>query len=165
MDENKNIGRPTKYIDSYDEQARKLCLLGATDKDLADFFEVSESTINLWKLEHPTFSESIRAGKIVADIEVASRLYDTTGDRKVVELKPFKLRNVSWNDKGKRIEIETVEYHPEERVIPADYRSQSLWLRNRRPDLWKDKQEVDHTTQGEKMNIINLGQGIKPKED
>jgi hypothetical protein len=31
-------GRPTKYKEEYNEQAYKLCLLGATDKELADFF-------------------------------------------------------------------------------------------------------------------------------
>ena len=42
-------GRPTKYKAEYAEQARKLCLLGATDMEMADFFEVSEFTINKWK--------------------------------------------------------------------------------------------------------------------
>ena len=43
-------GRPTKYKDEYCEQAYKLCLLGATDKEMADFFQVSLSTLNLWKI-------------------------------------------------------------------------------------------------------------------
>jgi len=42
-------GRPTKYDEKYNEQAYKLCLLGASDKDMADFFQVTESTLNLWK--------------------------------------------------------------------------------------------------------------------
>ncbi|MCV5625819.1 hypothetical protein OFN31_29725, partial [Escherichia coli] len=48
------------YQEAYAEQARKLCLLGYTDAELADFFEVSESTINKWKLDYPKFSESIK---------------------------------------------------------------------------------------------------------
>lgn len=36
-------GRPTKYKKEYDDQAFKLCLLGATDKEIADFFEVNRS--------------------------------------------------------------------------------------------------------------------------
>jgi hypothetical protein len=32
-------GRPSLYRDEFAEQARKLCLLGATDRDLAEFFE------------------------------------------------------------------------------------------------------------------------------
>lgn len=54
------MARPTKYQEAYAEQARKLCLLGYTDAELADFFEVSESTINKWKLDYPEFSESIK---------------------------------------------------------------------------------------------------------
>src|SRR3990170_280949 len=68
-------GRPSKYQEEFAEQARKLCLLGATDGELADFFEVCEATINNWKHEHPGFLESIRAGKIKADAEVADSLY------------------------------------------------------------------------------------------
>lgn len=29
---------------------------------------------------------------------------------------------------------------------------------------WTDKMQTDHTTQGEKINIINLGSGINPNE-
>ncbi len=36
------MARPTKYQEAYAEQARKLCLLGYTDAELADFFEVSD---------------------------------------------------------------------------------------------------------------------------
>ncbi len=68
------MARPTKYQEAYAEQARKLCLLGYTDAELADFFEVSESTINKWKLDYPEFSESIKKGKAVADAEVSDRL-------------------------------------------------------------------------------------------
>jgi hypothetical protein len=68
-------GRPTDYKTEYAEQTYKLCLLGATDKELANFFDVVESTINLWKQEHSEFSESIKRGKFQADANVADRLY------------------------------------------------------------------------------------------
>lgn len=42
-------GRPTLYREEYAEQARKLCLLGTTDAELADFFNVAVDTINEWK--------------------------------------------------------------------------------------------------------------------
>lgn len=45
----------------------KLCLLGATDKELGDFFNVTEQTINNWKKDFPSFFESIKRGKIDAD--------------------------------------------------------------------------------------------------
>src|SRR5690606_9591061 len=68
-------GRPTDYRPEYCELARNYCLLGAKDTELAVFFGVSESTLNLWKKEHPEFSESIKEGKEEADARVAQSLY------------------------------------------------------------------------------------------
>jgi len=69
-------GAPTKYKSEYSEQVYKLCLLGATDVEIGDFFEVCERTINYWKEEHPEFLQSIRQGKIIADSEIAKSLYE-----------------------------------------------------------------------------------------
>ena len=70
-------GRPTDYKPEYAECVFKLCLLGSTDSDLAVFFDVSEATINNWKIAHGEFLESIKAGKEKADAEIAESLYRT----------------------------------------------------------------------------------------
>ena len=36
----KSRGRKSEYREEYAEQALKLCLLGATDKEIAEFFSV-----------------------------------------------------------------------------------------------------------------------------
>jgi hypothetical protein len=68
-------GRPEEYMPEYAEQAYKLCLLGASDAVLADFFEVSEMTINNWKKRYDDFYLSLREGKTQADANVAKSLY------------------------------------------------------------------------------------------
>src|SRR5437879_6362163 len=68
-------GRPSAYKPEYAGDAEKLCLLGATDADMADFFDVAESTVALWKRTHAEFSESIKRGKAQADATVADRLF------------------------------------------------------------------------------------------
>jgi len=130
-------GRPTKYQEEYNEQARKLCLLGATDKDLADFFNVNADTIYEWKKVHEKFSESISQGKIIADMEVADALYKGTKDRIVVEQQAFKIKVGQYEE-----QIEVVDV---EKVIPADFRNQQFWLKNRSPKNWRDKQEIGQT--------------------
>lgn len=65
----------TKYKKEYAEQARKLCLLGLIDEDLAAFFEVAESTLNLWKKKHPEFKQAIHDGKLLPNAEVADAVY------------------------------------------------------------------------------------------
>ena len=65
---NKGGGRKSSYKPEYAEQAQKLCAIaGFTDQKLAEFFEVSEMTINRWKLAHVEFALALKAGKSVTD--------------------------------------------------------------------------------------------------
>lgn len=167
-------GRPTLYKEEYNEQAYKLCLLGATDKELADFFEVDERTINNWKKDYNEFFQSIRNGKKIADIDVAASLYKTTQDRIVTEQQAIKCKEVSYNEDGKRVEKETVKIVEVEKIIPADFRSQSFWLKNRSSGNWRDKTEVENTnkisfetsnlTDEEKDQLFEISLKLKPSD-
>lgn len=124
-------GRPTEYKEYYAEQARKLCLLGATDKDMADFFGVVESTINLWKLNHEAFSESIKQGKELADANVADRLFKRALGYEHPDV------HIS-NYQGMITET------PITKVYPPDATSAIFWLKNRQRAKWRDRQEIEH---------------------
>lgn len=125
------VGRPTVYRADYAEQARKLCLLSATDVELAAFFEVSEQTLNTWKKAHPEFLESITHGKVLADANVASRLYE---------------RAMGYSHDAVKIVANAVtgDEHivPFTQHYPPDTQAASLWLRNRQPSKWRDRQEI-----------------------
>ena len=125
------MARPTKYKAEYCELATNYCLLGATDSQLAEFFEVSESTINEWKKEHPEFSESIKKGKEVADSEVANSLFQRAKGYSHPEDKIF-------NDSGKPLIVATTKHYP------PDATSAIFWLKNRRKEEWRDKTETEH---------------------
>jgi hypothetical protein len=124
------MGRPTDYKNEYCQQTEKLCKLGATDKDLADFFEVDESTINNWKIAHPEFLESIRAGKVLADANVADSLYQ---------------RAMGFEHDSEEIKIinGAVERVPIRKIYPPDTVAAIFWLKNRQKDKWRDKTETD----------------------
>ena len=51
-------GRPSKFKPEYIEQARKLALLGTTDREVAEFFEVDERTVYRWQHDHPEFCQA-----------------------------------------------------------------------------------------------------------
>ena len=126
-------GRPAKYKEEYNEQARKLCLLGATDKELADFFNVCEATINNWKIKHPSFLESIKKGKEIADATVAEKLFHRATGYSHEEVKLSQSEGKFTDEK-----VVTKHYAP-------DATAAIFWLKNRQPDKWRDKQEVDHS--------------------
>ena len=125
-------GRPTRYKAEYTEQAFKLCLLGATDANLADFFEVSEKTINTWKDAHPEFLQSLKAGKDEADANVGERLYQRAMGYEHPENKIFM-------HEGKPVVVPTVKHYP------PDTTACIFWLKNRQRDRWRDKQDHEHT--------------------
>lgn len=124
------------------EQARKLCLLGATDEDLARFFEVAVDTINEWKKRHKEFSASIKDGKETADAEVAHSLNERARGYRYIEQQAIKVKEVQYEN-GKRVsEIEHVEIVPTERVVPPDSTAAIFWLKNRKKKLWRDRHEL-----------------------
>lgn len=125
-EDKRSVGRPTKYKDEYYIQVEKLCKLGATDKEIAEFFDVDEATINRWKIDHIEFCESIKKGKTLADAEVASKLYHrATGyehpetDIRVLE--------------GQITKTEITKHYP------PDTTAAIFWLKNRQPQTWRDK--------------------------
>jgi hypothetical protein len=138
-------GRPTDYRPEFAEQAEKLCKLGATDKELAEFFDVCEATINNWKNDFPQFLESVKAGKVVADVQVAGRLHERALGFEWQEAVPIKVKDVKYQD-GKRVsETERVEVVMVDRVVPPDTTAGIFWLKNRRSGHWRDKQDHEHS--------------------
>ena len=140
-------GRPTDYREEYCEQAYKLCLLGATDAELADFFNVCEATINNWKNTKDGFLESIKRGKEFADANVADRLYQRALG---FEHDDEEIKVVS-DGAGMGSSIQRVAVR---KIYPPDPTSAIFWLKNRQPKFWRDKQEHDHTTKGEAINTV-----------
>lgn len=144
-------GRPTKYKPEFDQQAEKLCKLGATDIELADFFEVVEDTINEWKKVHESFSVSVKRGKIEADAMVASKLFHrATGyEHPEVDIKMYE---------GHIITTDLVKHYP------PDPTSMIFWLKNRQPSKWRDKTEVDQRTEHSGSIGFNGIEIVKPND-
>jgi len=123
-------GRPLKYMEAFNKQAFKLCLLGAVDQELADFFEVSEWTINRWKKEFPRFSQSLKRGKKMADADVAYKLYQRAigfshGDTDIKVIR------------NKIVKTRLVKHYPPDTVAAI------FWLKNRSTNNWRDKSHVE----------------------
>jgi len=133
QDTNENInhgGRPTKYKPAFNTQAYKLCLLGATDKELAEFFEVQESTVNNWKIEYPRFLESLKRGKLKADAIVAEKLFR-------------RATGYSHPDIDIKVINDKIVKTPLIKNYPPDTTAAIFWMKNRRKDNWRDKQVID----------------------
>lgn len=126
------VGRPTKYKPEYVDLAYKFCLLGATDKRLAELLEVNEDTIHEWKKTYPEFSESILRGRDIADAEIANSLYQRAKGYSHPEVDVKVIQN--------QVVLTDLVKH-----YPPDTTAASLWLRNRQGGSWRDKTEQEIT--------------------
>lgn len=156
-------GRPTDYREEYNLQVEKLCKLGATDAEIADFFEVGESTINNWKLAHPEFLESIKKGKKIADAEIADSLFQRAKGYSHKAVKIFPSGGETEDEQGNKIKgpliVPYIEHYPPDTVAAI------FWLKNRQKDKWRDKQEVDvRAPEGITVNY-NRQPGNEPLDD
>ena len=124
-------GRPTKYTAKTAKQAEKLCEMGATDEDLAEFFEVNRLTIHRWKIAHEEFCNALKAGKSSADDSVERSLYERASGYTADEDKIFM-------HEGEPVIV------PTKKRYPPDTTAAIFWLKNRRPEDWREKQEVEH---------------------
>lgn len=126
------IGRPTSYDPDYVKQAEKLCALGATDMELADFFGVDVRTVYRWKAEHADFCQALKVGKDVADERVVRSLY-------------ARANGYEHNEVDIRVVSGELVQTPIRKYYPPDTTAAIFWLKNRRKDEWRDKQDVEHT--------------------
>ena len=103
---------------------------GLTDEQIAGNIGINTSTLYDWKNKFPKISEALKKGKEVVDIQVENALlkralgYD------------FQETRVEKSDKDGTKIIQTLKH------IPADTTAQIFWLKNRRPDKWRDKPEI-----------------------
>ena len=125
------MGRPSSYKPEYAEQAEKLCRLGATDPDLADFFGVNTTTIWRWAGRYGDFCTALKVGKDAADDRVERSLYQRANGYSFDAVKVFM-------PSGAKQPV----YAPYVEHVPPDTTACIFWLKNRRKAEWRDRQEV-----------------------
>jgi hypothetical protein len=138
--EKKKQGVKTLYKKEFDELAYKLTLLGGTDKDIAEFFGVTETCINNWKLRHKSFIESIKKGKDLADSDVVVSLNKRARGYEVEETTTAYLGEQTDEGTGKITKL--LKITKTKKHIPPDAIACFYWLNNRQKKNWKNKHEV-----------------------
>lgn len=148
--EHKRSGQPTKYKKSFDKMAYIACAEGGfTDLKLARLFGIAKATLNNWKRSHPKFLASIQKGKDEYDLATAENSlkkrvngynYKEVTKKRVVVRDENNYVVLDENGKPKtELQItKTISRH-----IPGDPRSIMFFLKNRNPERWPDRFDVE----------------------
>lgn len=129
-------GRPASYKPGYAVDARKLCKLGATDADLADFFKVAITTIWRWTGRYEEFCSALKVGKAHADDRVERSLFQRANGYTFDAVKIFPPRKDETNP----------VIVPYQEHVPPDTTACIFWLKNRRREDWREK--IEHEVAG-----------------
>jgi hypothetical protein len=140
----KAIGRPSGYNPEYAKEATKLCALGATDVEVADFFEISVPTLTRWQNKYPEFCAALRVGKSACDDRIERSLYHRASGYSHEAVKIFM-------HQGKPVIVPYREH------VPPDVGACALWLKNRRKEVWRDKFEHE-------VNVKNIASELSDSE-
>lgn len=118
-----------KYRQEFATQAAKLCALGATNAQLADFFEVSERTIEAWTADKQPFRDAVLNAKQIADEKVVRSLFErATG---------YSHPDVHVSNFQGDITITPLVKH-----YAPDTTAAIFWLKNRDQKNWRDRTEL-----------------------
>lgn len=123
-------GAKTSYRPEFANVARKLCAMGMTDRELAQLFGKSERTIRAWRAKHEDFAAATKLGKDAADDRVEASLYHRAIGYSYDAEKVF-------HNAGKITRVPYVEH------VPPSEPAQVFWLKNRRPEVWRDRKDTE----------------------
>ena len=107
---------------------------GLTDEQIFKNLGISRDTFYKYKEKYSDFSEAIKKGKEVADIEVENALFKRAIGYKYKEV----IKEVKEVDGKKTTYIKEVI-----KEMAGDVGAQIFWLKNRKSSKWKDKQDID----------------------
>lgn len=118
---------------------------GLTDEQIAKNIGISRSTLNVWKDRYSDISDALKKGKDVIDCQVENALLRRALGYEYEEVKEkFEYGVITERTVTKK------------EVVP-DTTAQIFWLKNRKPDKWRDKPGYEDTSELDKLDAILKG--------
>lgn len=111
---------------------------GLTDEQISKKLGISKDTFYKYKKDYSDFSDSLKRGKEVIDVEVENALLKRALGYKYDEV----TKELIEDKETGTSELKVTKVVTKE-VIP-DTTAQIFWLKNRKPEEWRDKKEVKH---------------------
>jgi len=137
------------------ELVYRLCRdFGARLEDIAEFFEVGQSSLRRWMNAIPELRDAVQRGRDECDSnKVEKSLFNRTQGYEVTEV--HRERPIYKNKQtGELVFGDLVVTKEITKHLPPDTLSIIYWLKNRQKDRWRDAQEHDVNLKGKMTFVI-----------
>jgi len=121
---------------------------GLTNEQIAHNIGINPDTLYEWIKKYPEISDSLKQSKEVADRVVENALYKSALGAICEEITEERI----WNKEKSKFEMVVTKKITKK--MPPNSTSIIYWLKNRKPDIWRDRQEITNTEALEKLDSI-----------
>lgn len=124
---------------------------GLIDEQIAKNIGIRAGTLYEWKNRFPEFSEALKRGKEVVDREVENALLKRALGYEYTET----TREAVQDPNSGEVKMQVTKKVTKQ--VAPDTTAQIFWLKNRKPDKWRDKPAYEDTSKLDKLDTILKG--------
>jgi len=128
---------------------------GSTVEDICKMLNISKETYYKWQREKKQFANAIKKGKEVSNGELLNSAFKAATGFMYKEKEAFKVKDYKEIN-GELKPIERVEVIEVEKYSPPDHTMNIFMIKNRLPDQYKDRQEVNTTNLNLNKDVSSL---------
>jgi len=130
---------PGKYREWFPDLVRWMARSGLTSLEVARELKISKQTLYVWRAKYPDLADAMDDGRDLADARVEDSLFQRARGISWEE-KTFESQ---WNSATEKFEMGCTKVVT--KFTPPDTGAGCFWLKNRRPDQWRDINRFEHT--------------------
>jgi len=154
-----------KWRPEFIERVRGAAFQGATQAEIAKMLGVAVTTLHRWAKGKPEFSKALNE-RDEADARVERSLYERAIGYEYIET-TSEAECVAFNEDGEQVPVDSpfaysseIVMVPKKQVTKKEAPSttaQIFWLKNRKPESWRDKSVVEHEDPQKRVAALQMG--------
>ena len=114
---------------------------GLTDEQIASNIGISRSTLGEWRKKYPDISDTLKREKEIIDVQVENALLKRALGYTFTETTRERVNDYD-PDTGEKIGTHLEITKTVEKEVQPDTTAQIFWLKNRKPETWRDKKDI-----------------------
>lgn len=140
------MARPSSYDPADNIRVQGWARDGLTNEQIAANLDINIDTLYEWRKRYPEFAEALKKSREVADREIENALF----------------RNATGYDTEEQTLTKSGDVVAVTKHVPPNVTAQIFWLKNRKPQDWRDRREIEHSGDAEKPVRMEVKASVEP---